>query len=484
MIRTSPLSNDSHVERPHASRIMLRKPLRIVGRDAEWRRLAAFAAGSGVRLGVVGGRRRQGKTLLLEAVTRATGGFYLGATLATEAESLRLIADELAQYTDQPVRTAESWDWAVRELVGTAGRTGRPVVIDDLPHLTRVSPQLPSVLDRELDRVEGDAAVLLGGAAPELGPLRARADLELVVQPLDLRATARLWDVDDPHLAVQVHAVVGGTTAYRRFSGGDAPAGAEDFDAWVQRTVLEPANPLFGEAGYLVDSADVRDPALYHSLLAAVATGDGSRGSIADYIGRRAADIGHHLNVLEDCGLLRREPDVFRAGRTTYHVAEPLVAFHHVVMRPRWGLLASGRAADVWKDAQQRFTAHVLGPHFAQLCREHAGTAEGLLHGRAGQVGAGVVTDGRRSQIAIDVAVFAPAVTAEPPRILGLGVASWDEVLGPAHVERLRRARELLGARGYDVRDTQLLCYGAAGFAGPLDGARALDPADLYAGCG
>ena len=75
MIRTPPLSNDPHVERPHTPRIMLRKPLRIVGRDAEWRRLAAFAAGSGVRLGVVGGRRRQGKTLLLEAVTRATGGF-------------------------------------------------------------------------------------------------------------------------------------------------------------------------------------------------------------------------------------------------------------------------------------------------------------------------------------------------------------------------------------------------------------------------
>lgn len=483
MIRTPARPDDPHSDRPPTLRTVLRKPMRIVGRDGEWRSLADFAGGSGVRLGIVTGRRRQGKTLLLEALARATGGLYVGATLATEAESLRLLADELGQYADRPTPALDGWSAAARELVGTATRTGRPVVIDDLPHLTRVSPDLPSILGRELDRAGGDAAVLLCGSAPEMhGVLRDRADLRLVVRPLGLRATARLWGVDDPHLAVRVHAVLGGTTAYRRFAGGDGPAGPEDFDGWVQRTVLEPTGPLFGEARYLLDSADVRDPALYHSLLAAVASGDGSRGAIADYIGRRSADIGHHLNVLEDSGLLRREPDVFRAGRTTYHVAEPLLAFHHVVMRPRWGLLISGRAAEVWKDAQQRFTEHVLAPHFAQLCREHAASEPGLLAARPGQVGAGVVADGRRSQIAVDVAAFAPAVPAEPPRILGLGVVSWDEVLGPAHVERLRQARELLGARGYDVRDTRLLCYGAAGFAGPLDGARALGPADLLGG--
>ncbi|MGQ0577257.1 MAG: AAA family ATPase [Pseudonocardia sp.] len=482
MIRTPRTPPDAHSARPPTRRSLIRKPLRIVGRDAEWGRLTEFAAGSGARLGLVSGRRRQGKTLLLEALTRATGGLYVGATRATEAESLRLIDDELAQYTDRPAPATASWDATVLRLVDVAGRSGRPVVIDDLAHLTRVSPHLPAMLRRELDQADGDPAVVLCAPTPAglPGPLRARVDLDLVVTPLGLRATARLWDVDDPHLAVALHAVVGGTTAYRRFAGGDVPVGPADFDGWVQRTVLEPTNPLFGEARYLTDSAEVRDPALYGSLLAAVPAGNGSRGAIADYLGRRAADIGHHLNVLEDCGLLRREPDVFRAGRTTYHVAEPLVAFHHVVMRPRWGLLESGRAADVWKDAAPRFAEQVLAPHFAQLCREHAAASAG----RAGQVGAGIVTDGRRDQFAIDVAVFAPAVPAEPPRILGLGLASWDEVLRPAHVERLRRARDLLGARGYDIRDARLLCYGGAGFAPGVTGVTTRTPADLLDGCG
>lgn len=449
--------------------------MRIVGRDAEWHVLTGFAAGSG--LGVVTGMRRQGKTFLLEALTRATGGLYLGAVPATEAESLRLIAEELAQHTGAPPPRPTGWEDAVRAVLDAGART---VVIDDVAHLVRICPTLPALLRRELDARPDGPALVLGGrpaAMAELaaGPLRGRVDLQLAIRPLGHRSAARLWDVDDPELAVRVHAVVGGTIAYRRLACGDVPADHEDFDAWVQRTVLEPTGPLFREADHLLASAEVRDPALYHSILAAVAASDGSRGAIADQVGRRAADIGHHLNVLEDCGLLQREPDVFRAGRTTYHVAEPLLAFHLVVVRSRRGLLECGRAPEVWKEAQQRFATHVLGPHFAQLCRAHAAHAH-----PGGRVGSGVVTDGRRTSIGIDVAVFAPTAPGEAPRILSLGIASWDERIGPGHAQQLRQARELLGARGYDVRETRLACYGGAGFTPDVTGAMLLDPADLY----
>ncbi|MCA1703028.1 MAG: ATP-binding protein, partial [Actinobacteria bacterium] len=46
----------------------------------------------GATLGVVSGRRRQGKSYLLQALCSALDGFYFGATEATEAESLRQLA--------------------------------------------------------------------------------------------------------------------------------------------------------------------------------------------------------------------------------------------------------------------------------------------------------------------------------------------------------------------------------------------------------
>lgn len=458
------------------------KPDRIFARDVEWRHLSTFAERRVDRpqLGVVTGRRRQGKTYLLEALVRATGGFYFGATQATETETLRLFGDELGRHMGAPVPPRfDSWDEAVRYLVDT--RIPGPVVLDEFPYLSAVSPALPSILQREIDRgastgrtlsllLCGSAMSVMGGLLAGSAPLRGRANLELVIRPFDARTAARYWEVTDPRTAVLLHAIVGGTPAYRRFVNDDSPSSPEDFDAWVLRTVLDPATPLFREARYLLDEeAGVRDTALYHSVLAAVAAGHHTRGGIAGYIGRKAADIGHHLNVLEDAHLLRREPDLFRSGRSRYRIAEPLITFYQVVMRPQWGLLESGRAEAIWADARPRFAAQVLGPHFEQLCRDWVVDAPtDALGGLPGEVGSGVVADPtRRTAIEIDVVVLAPAVPGEPRRVMLLGEAKWGERLGGRHLHRLDRARELLSARGLDTRDTVLALFGGADFDPP-----------------
>jgi AAA+ ATPase superfamily predicted ATPase len=477
---------------------LIGKPERIFDRDVEWRQLAAFVERSGPQLGVVSGRRRQGKTYLLEALTRQTGGLYFGATQATAAESLRLFTQALTTWlgVTAPVRF-DSWDEAVTYLCTLHDRPG-PVVLDEFPYLSKVEPALPSILQREIDRAVsaerrlslllcGSAMSVMGGLLAGSAPLRGRASLELVVRPFDHLLTARFWGLTDPRLAVLHHAVIGGTPAYRRFVGDDAPRDPGDFDDWLVRTVLNPATPLFREARYLLEEeADVRDTALYHSVLAAVAAGNNTRGGIASYIGRKAADIGHHLNVLEDSCLLFREPDVFRSGRAVYRIAAPLITFYQVVMRPQWGQLESGRAELVWRDARSRFAAQVIGPHFERMCREFALNAPPDLFGALpGEVGAGVVTDPRlRRQIEVDVAVFAPAVPGERRRLLSIGEVKWGEMMGTRHVDRLRQARDLLAARGYDTRDTVLTCYSGTGFEPGLteggDRVRTVGLDDLY----
>lgn len=474
---------------------MIKKPDRIFDREAEWRHLSRFIARTPDRpqLAVVSGRRRQGKTYLLEALTRECGGLYFGATEATETESLALFTEALTEYLGlaAPPRLT-NWDEAITYLFASAPRG--PVVIDEFPYLTKASPALPSILQREIDRgvARGTAiSVLLCGSIMSVmgrllsgsAPLRGRAGLELILRPFDHSTAARFWGITDPRVAVSLHAVVGGTPAYRQFVDEDSPEGADDFDDWLRRTVLNPSTPLFREARYLLEEeADVRDTALYHSVLAAVANGNNTRGGIAAYIGRKASDIGHHLNVLEDACLLRRDADLFHSGRSRYRIAEPLVTFYQVIMRPRWGLLESGRAEAIWADAKPRFLSQVLGPHFEQMCREFAAGAD-LFGGLPGDVGAGTVAGGRE-RIEVDVVVLAPAVPGEPRRVLSLGEAKWGDVMGARHVARLRRARDLLADRGYDVRDTVLACYGGAGFEREMGGTErvvTIGPEEMYA---
>src|SRR6266487_1449425 len=462
------------------------KPGHLFDRDAEWRELVSFAADArpGATLGVVSGRRRQGKSYLLQALTAAAGGIYFPALEVTEAVSLRLFADELIRFTGAPVRPFRDWLEAIPYLFQLAADRPVPVIIDEFPFLVKASPALPSVIQRELGPggsgsasqarllLCGSAMSVMGGLLSGQAPLRGRAGLELIVQPFGYREAARFWGISDPRLAVLVHSLVGGTPAYRReLVREDTPADLDDFDGWVVRTVLNPQTPLFREARYLLaEETEIRDPSLYHSVLAAVAEGNTTSGGIASYIGRKSNEVAHPLRVLEDSRLLIKEPDLFRSGRARYRIAEPLITFYQAIMSREWARLELGGEPAVWSGARARFLSQVTGPHFEAICRDYAIAADpAVFGGPPGEVGSGVVPDpANRTQIEVDVVVLAPAEPGRPRKILSLGEAKWDRVMDLRHIERLRRARDILTVKGFDTRDTVLSCYSGAGFSREL----------------
>jgi AAA+ ATPase superfamily predicted ATPase len=388
----------------------------------------------------------------------------------------------VAEFTGSslPIRF-DDWRQAVDTLLAVTAERELPVVIDEFPYLAKASPSLPSIIQsalapRRAERLRSRARLLLCGSAMSFmgsllsggAPLRGRAGLELIVPTLDYRAAANFWAINDPRLAVQVHAIVGGTPAYRReFVEDDTPADPDDFDAWVSRTVLNPSSPLFREARYLLsEEPGLRDPGLYHSVLAAVAHGNSTSGGIASYIGRKASDITHPLAVLEDCGLVRRERDMFRGNRMIYRINEPLVTFYQAILRPDWTEWERGRNTErLWQRRRHRFESNVLGPHFEEICRnwvaEHA--TDEVFGGHISRVGSGMVNDPtEKATHEIDIAVFGELPDGREV-LLSIGEAKWNDVMGIGHLDRLRRIRQRLSAR-FDTTHTRLACYSAAGF--------------------
>ncbi|WP_374113382.1 ATP-binding protein [Frankia sp. AgB1.8] len=490
------------------------RPLDMFDREFEWNALTRFTTdeAAGATLGVVSGRRRQGKTFLLRALCEAAGGFFFGADEATDGESLRRIGSALADWLGAPAPLVfDDWYPVLDSLLALGHDRPVPVVIDEFPYLVRANPRLPSIVqnvlaprraERDDSRTRlllcGSAMSFMGGLLAGSAPLRGRAGLELIVPTLDYQHAAQFWGVDDPVTALKVHAIVGGTPAYRReFVRDDIPAGPDDFDAWVTRTVLSPTSALFREGRYLLaDEPDLRDTALYHSVLAAIAEGNASRGGIASYLGRKSGDLAHPLTVLSDCGLITREPDAFRDNRTQFRIAEPLVTFYHAVMRPMWSDLEHARGdrrvAQLWRIGQRRFVGNVLGPHFEQVCRDwtarHA-TPEQFGAALVSRVTSGVVNDpSARTSHQLDVVAFGYDDDHAQERLLMIGEAKWGDTMGLAHLDRLRRIRELLSAQGRPGATTaRLACFSAAGFSDQL--VRASDdvpdltlvgPADLY----
>jgi hypothetical protein len=458
-------------------------------RDFEWAALSRYVGYQGpeATLGVVSGRRRQGKTYLLDAVARATGGFMFTATETTEADGLRLFGEALARYGGEPAPFRFAyWDEAIARLMRLATNGPTVVVLDEFPYLAKAAPALPSVIQKFLDPTEqhtntpvrlllcGSALSFMGKLLSGNAPLRGRAGLQMIVPTFDFRLAADFWDVEDPRVALLTNAVVGGTPAYRReFAQNDSPRNLADFGPWVMRAVLDPARLLFREGRYLLaEEPDLHDMALYHAVLAAIATGNSTRGGIANYLSRKASDLAHPLSVLEDVGMITHEPDVFRSSRFTYRIAEPLLSFYHAIMRPAWGELERpGRADAVWGRSQSTFTSKVVGPHFERVCREWARwyADPETFGGYVTAVGSGVVNDpARRTHHEVDVVVLGEDDGRRVVR--SLGEAKWSTTMTLGHLDRLRRIRDLLRdhPKAPAGPDAKLALYSGSGFADDL----------------
>src|SRR5215475_12721685 len=142
-------------------------------RDREWSQLTAFVQDehAGATLGVVSGRRRQGKSFLLQAACEQASGFYFSAQEATGAESLAILGAALTDYLDPvaPITLAD-WPTAIDVLLRLGRDRPVPVVIDEFPSLARASPALPSIVQaayapRRKERARSRTRLLLCGSA-------------------------------------------------------------------------------------------------------------------------------------------------------------------------------------------------------------------------------------------------------------------------------------------------------------------------------
>ncbi|WP_406674120.1 ATP-binding protein [Nonomuraea sp. N2-4H] len=464
------------------------KPARLFGRDEEWAALADFveAPTEGATLGLVYGRRRQGKTLMLELLAQATGGLLFAATQQSETQNLADLGAAYAAHRGlrQPV-SFRDWREGLDELLRLGDERAVPVIIDEFPYLIAATPALPSYLQQALsptghakERTRtrlilcGSAlttmAELLGGGAP----LRGRAVLELVVRPFGFRDAGAFWGLtEDPELAFRVHALVGGTPAYREMCGGSGPDGVDAFDGWVQRRLLNPASAMFREGGLLLrEEPSIADPTSYAAVLAAISAGNHRRTEIAAALGRPVSALGHLLSGLRGIGLVEQVEDALRQKRSVFKIAEPIVRLHQLVTQRREPELVAGKAKQVWRSSADTVASKIYGPHFEDLAREWC-----FLHASADTLG-GFASAVRPSEVScrahrrgheLDL-VVTETNASEADRIIAIGEAKGT--LTPMDVpqlQRLEHLRALLPDAQVDA-PPKLLLFARAGFTGEL----------------
>src|SRR5262249_11033128 len=152
------------------------KPTYLLDRDREWRLLTEFLADPApeLRIAIVSGRRRTGKSFLLRAFTQAVGGLYLTAVGEEgRVPALRRLTEAIAAHAGVPAGALRfaGWQDVLTSALDVANRApGAPlVVIDELPYLMRHSPEVPGFLQLLYDESQhGDTRsgrIILCGSA-------------------------------------------------------------------------------------------------------------------------------------------------------------------------------------------------------------------------------------------------------------------------------------------------------------------------------
>jgi AAA+ ATPase superfamily predicted ATPase len=467
------------------------KPARLLDRDREWALLDEFVADPApqLRLAIVSGRRRNGKSYLLEALAEAVGGLYLSAVQEEgRVLAIRRFSEAVARHAGVPTQALHlgGWEQVLSAALDVVNRApGAPlIVIDELPYLLQHSPELPGLLQLLYDRSQsgkapGGRIVLCGSAMSVMTellsgakPLRGRAVLDIRLPAFDHRTARAHWQVQDAQTALLIDACLGGAPGYRPLAAGPVPQSTAEFDGWIQRTLLDPGRALYSrvEAEFLLrEDPRITSRTLYYDLLSAVARGASTPSQIGGLLERQRSAVVQPLEVLESTGYLRKEQDLLKTRNPVITVADPVVRFNQLITLPLVDMVEHGRAETAWQESRPTFHSKILGPHFEDLARKWTrafAPVETPL--RLGTVGATEVPDrAGRTKHEVDVLALAPGERPQSShsRIALIGEAKATiQPRGLQDVERLEHIRALLADLGHHTEEAALALYSLHGF--------------------
>lgn len=330
---------------------------------------------------VIYGRRRVGKTALINEFCKGKPTVYFSALNASSQENLEALSKAI--YTCQnpdstSAPTYRSYEDALEAITGMAMEKRLVFVIDEYPYLAKAEKSISSRLQHIIDHSWQDSRIylILCGSSMSFmeyqvlgyeSPLYGRRTAQFKIQALTYREITEFH----PELKAADQALLYGVT-------GGIPhyINKLDVESNLDEALLD---NLFSTSSYLFEEPEnllkqeLREPAIYNSVISAIAAGASHSNEISTKVGLESGVCAKYLKVLLDLGILKKEtPITEKPGKKTiYAIDDNFFRFWYRFVPQNMSVISAGRMRLIYEQAVKRFYPDYMGLVFEKMCQEY-----------------------------------------------------------------------------------------------------------------
>lgn len=351
----------------------------FIGRERELNALERLYQSNKFEFAVIYGRRRVGKTALINKFIDDKNAIYFMGVESNAKQNLENLSKSIMEYVSGTEIDSifSSFQSALEYVFKLSEKERIILAIDEYPYVARSSKSLASTLQLLIDKYKDKSKLMLilcGSSMSYMedhvlaykAPLYGRRTAQMKLSPFDFEETCRYFKNFSDEDKALIYGVVGGTPQY--LLQIDDNLSVEEN---IKNTFLNPVSFLYEEPINLLKQ-EVREPAIYTAVIAAVATGASRMSEISGKVGEDTNVCSMYLKNLINLGIVQKEtPYGEKASRkSVYSIEDNMFRFWYRFVFENNSIIARGAADLVYKRIEPRLSDY-MGKVFEEICRQY-----------------------------------------------------------------------------------------------------------------
>ena len=351
----------------------------FIGREREVAALDRLYESNKFEFAVIYGRRRVGKTALINHFIDNKEAIYFMGVESNEKQNLENFSKSIIEYSSgiEAETSFLSFQAALEYVFKLAEKKRLILAIDEYPYVARSSKSLASTLQLLIDKYKDTSKLMLilcGSSMSYMedevlaykSPLYGRRTAQMKIFPFSFDEACRyLKNYSDEDKAL-AYGIVGGTPQY--LLQIDDRLSIEDN---IKNTYLNPISFLYEEPTNLLKQ-EVREPAIYMAIITAIAVGASRMSDISNKVGEDSNICANYLKSLINLGIVKKETPYGEktSRKSIYSIEDNMFRFWYRFVPNNNSVIMRGAADIVYRRIEPQLSEY-MGAVFEEICKQY-----------------------------------------------------------------------------------------------------------------